>query len=116
MRTIFLVTALVGSLAGCAASIPKEELDKFAFIRAGSTNIWSLTSGGSSVSLKAIDGVATEKSSGPLAVSPGKHRITMVCAGNENELEITFNVGEIYEYAYGAGGPNGCFGGLVKVK
>ena len=116
MKNIFIGLSLVFILVGCAASIPNEDLEKSAFIRAGSTNIWSMTSGGSSVSLKAIDGKSANTTNGPVAVSPGKHAITMSCAGNENELALTFKAGEIYEYAYGVGGPSGCFGGLIKVN
>ncbi len=116
MRNVLIALSLVVLLVGCSASIPKEQLDKSAFIRAGSTNIWSLTSGGSSVSLTAIDGVSANNSNGPVAVSPGNHKITMSCAGNENEFEFTVKAGEIYEYTYGVGGPTRCHGGLIKVN
>ncbi|WP_444906212.1 hypothetical protein ACJJIR_16835 [Microbulbifer sp. SSSA008] len=116
MRCILIALSLVFFLAGCAASIPKEDLEKSAFIRAGSTNIWSITSGGSTVSLTAIDGLPVNTKNGPVAVSPGKHTITMSCAGNENDFELTVKAGEIYEYTYGVGGPKGCFGGLIKVN
>lgn len=103
-------------LTACAASIPKEQLAKFAFIRPGSTNFWSVVGGGSTVSLTAIDGQPASTKNGPVAVTPGKHEITMTCAGHENTFEVDFKVGEIYEYTYGVGGPKGCFGGLIKVN
>ena len=103
-------------LSACAASIPIAQLEQYAFIRAGSTNFFSFTSGGPTVSLTAIDGKPSNLDNGPLAVEPGNHSITMECGGNENSFELNFSAGEIYEYAVGYGGQKGCLGRLFKVN
>ena len=114
IKTFGILISLL--LSACSASIPKAQLDKYAFIRSGSTNFFSLTSGGSSVSLTAIDGKPMSMENETLAVDPGKRNVTMECGGVPDTFEITFNAGDIYEYAVARGGSKGCAGRLFKVN
>lgn len=113
----YLVACLLLFLFGCATQpVPREALTTSAVFTSGSVNVWSLTSGGSRVSLVSINGEAVDKPNGPVVVPPGTHKVVMACGGSPNEFEITVAAGEVYEYAYGIGGASGCRGGLVKVN
>ena len=104
--------------SGCATqSVPKDTLTTSAVISSGSTNIWSLTSGGSKVSIISVDGKVVENIYGPVILAPGKHIIEMSCSDNKNEVKISVLAGEEYEFTIGYGGGRpGCFGGLLKVN
>ena len=112
-----LIACLLIFLFGCATQpVPKEALNTSAVFTSGSVNVWSLTSGGSRVSLVSINGEPVDKPNGPVVVALGTHKVVMACGRNRSEFEITVEAGEVYEYAYGIEGASGCRGGLVKVK
>lgn len=105
-------------VTGCTTqSVPKDTLTTSAVISSGSTNIWSVTSGGPKVSIVSVDGNAVENIYGPVILSPGKHIIEMACSNNKNKFEVSVMSGEEYEFTVGYGrGQPGCLGGLLKVN
>lgn len=112
-----LIAFFVLLLFGCATQpVPKEALTSSAVFTSGSVNVWSLTSGGSRVSLVSINGEPVDKPNGPVVVPPGTHKVVMACGGDPHEFDISVNAGEVYEFAYGVGGTAGCRGGLVRVN
>jgi hypothetical protein len=66
-----------------------------ATIRIGMANMLGPKMG--TVSIAAIDGVATTNPTGPFEVQPGVHKITVKCDKQEDVKEIDFAAGDVYE-------------------
>ena len=114
-KLTYLVMALV--VTGCAIqSASKDEFATSAVITSGGVNFWSLTSGGSIVSLVSVDGEPAKNQYGPIVLSPGRHSITMACGDSNSDFDLTVEAGEKYEFTYRVGDQSGCQGGLLKAN